>query len=180
MIYSKMTVPQVSMQHGVITIPKFEIILTANSSNKLKGAYIKNQRYYPMIRSSWRRNDELEIFVQAGKQLKEYFSGVRKNFDLEYEFPDVATYLQTKVWKHLTDIPYGMTMTYQEYAKKVSVVAAVRSVASAVGRNPIIIFVPCHRLKRTDGRIGGYAAGETLKQDLLRLESHYGTNMQYK
>jgi len=81
-----------------------------------------------------------------------------------------GTYLQKEVWKQLTKITYGKTISYSDLASKTSNPTAVRAVASAVGKNPIGIVVPCHRVISKDGSLGGYAWGLKMKAKLLDIE----------
>ncbi|MFZ2152715.1 MAG: methylated-DNA--[protein]-cysteine S-methyltransferase [Microgenomates group bacterium] len=82
-----------------------------------------------------------------------------------------GTDFQKKVWKELIKVPYGETITYKELARRIGVPRAIRAVASAVAKNPILIIIPCHRVIRSDGGMGGYSAGIAIKNKLLRLES---------
>jgi methylated-DNA-[protein]-cysteine S-methyltransferase len=108
------------------------------------------------------------LLDRAEKQLREYFSGKRKAFDLPFEF--AGTDFQKAVWKQLQSIPYGKTWSYQELAERVGNPKAVRAVGSANGKNPISIFIPCHRVVRLSGELGGYAGGIGNKALLLDLE----------
>lgn len=101
-------------------------------------------------------------------QLEAYLAGERQNFDLALAAHGTA--FQTSVWAALAEIPYGSTTTYAELAERVGRPGATRAVGSAVGRNPHLIVVPCHRVLRSDGTLGGYAAGLATKERLLRLE----------
>lgn len=102
------------------------------------------------------------------KQLEDYFSGKLKNFNFPIKLS--GTKFQNQVWKELLKIPYGKTRTYAEIAKRIKKPRAVRAVGSAIGRNPIGIIVPCHRVIRTGGDLGGYAWGTGVKKALLELE----------
>lgn len=102
-------------------------------------------------------------------QLNEYFEGIRKQFNLKLN-PE-GTDFQKKVWKQLEQIPYGKTISYLELSKQLGDVKAIRAVASANGKNPIWIVVPCHRVIGSDGRLTGYAGGLQRKQWLLDHES---------
>jgi methylated-DNA-[protein]-cysteine S-methyltransferase len=102
-------------------------------------------------------------------QLREYFDGQRQHFDfkLNPQGPD----FQQKVWQELLNIPFGNTMSYLDLSKKLGDVKAIRAVASANGRNPLWIVVPCHRVIGTDGSLTGYAGGLWRKKWLLGHES---------
>ncbi|HNP31832.1 MAG TPA: methylated-DNA--[protein]-cysteine S-methyltransferase [Flavobacterium sp.] len=102
-------------------------------------------------------------------QLQEYFNGQRSNFS--FKMNPQGTDFQQKVWQELLNIPFGKTMTYLDLSKKLGDVKAIRAVASANGRNPLWIVVPCHRVIGTDGSLTGYAGGLWRKKWLLEHES---------
>lgn len=101
-------------------------------------------------------------------QLDRYFQGHLFRFHLPLDF--YGTPFQQRVWSALQDIPYGQTWSYQAVARYISNPKAVRAVGQANGANPIPIIIPCHRVIRADGALGGYGSGSTLKRALLRLE----------
>lgn len=103
------------------------------------------------------------------KQLDEYFAGNRQEFDLKLN--PKGTEFQQKVWKELVNIPYGKTRTYLEQTKQIGDPKAIRAVASANGKNPIWIIIPCHRVIGSDGSLTGYAGGISRKKWLLEHES---------
>lgn len=102
-------------------------------------------------------------------QLEQYFSGERVNFDLKLN-PQGTTF-QKKVWEELLNIPYNKTRTYLEQSKALGDVKAIRAVASANGKNPIWIIIPCHRVIGSDGSLTGYAGGIWRKKWLLAHEN---------
>lgn len=102
-------------------------------------------------------------------QLKEYFNRTRKTFDLKLN-PE-GTEFQKKVWQELQEIPYGKTKTYQQMAKSLGDPKVIRAAASANGKNPIAIIIPCHRVIGSDGSLTGYAGGLERKKWLLAHES---------
>jgi methylated-DNA-[protein]-cysteine S-methyltransferase len=109
------------------------------------------------------------VLQEAVTQLKEYFEGNRKDFDLKLN--PKGTEFQQKVWKGLLGIPFGKTRTYLEQTKILGDVKAIRAVASANGKNPLWIVVPCHRVIGTDGSLTGYAGGLWRKKWLLEHEN---------
>jgi len=111
---------------------------------------------------------ESVLLQQAKDELTEYFQGSRKTFGIPLLF--VGTEFQKSVWDALTRIPYGETSSYSGLAKKIENEKAVRAVANANGANAISIFVPCHRIIGSDGKLTGYAGGLETKQKLLELE----------
>ena len=102
-------------------------------------------------------------------QLREYFDGQRNHFD--FKLNPQGTDFQQRVWQELLNIPFGKTMSYLDLSKKLGDVKAIRAVASANGRNPLWIVVPCHRVIGTDGSLTGYAGGLWRKKWLLEHES---------
>ena len=111
---------------------------------------------------------ELEDCVM---QLREYFDGSRKAFDLTLN--PQGTDFQKKVWTQLKTIPYGKTISYLDLSKQLGGVKVIRAAASANGKNPLWIIVPCHRVIGSDGSLTGYAGGLHRKQWLLEHESPY-------
>lgn len=105
----------------------------------------------------------------AVKQLQEYFDGKRTKFT--FALNPKGTDFQQKVWKALLEIPYGKTTSYLELTKKLGDVKAIRAVASANGKNPLWIVVPCHRVIGSDGSLTGYAGGLWRKKWLLEHEN---------
>lgn len=102
-------------------------------------------------------------------QLQEYFQGRRSSFD--FKLNPKGTDFQQKVWKELLNVPFGKTLSYLELSKKLGDVKAIRAVASANGKNPLWIVVPCHRIIGTDGSLTGYAGGLWRKKWLLEHEN---------
>ena len=109
------------------------------------------------------------VLKEAAKQLHDYFNGKRTYFD--FELQPQGTKFQQKVWQALLEIPFGKTCSYMELSKKLGDVKAIRAVASANGKNPLWIVVPCHRVIGTDGSLTGYAGGLWRKKWLLEHES---------
>ncbi len=102
------------------------------------------------------------------RELDEYFAGRRRAFDLV--LAPAGTPFQLAVWEELRRIPFGGTTTYGELARRVGRPTAARAVGAAVGRNPISIIVPCHRVVGSDGALTGFAGGLDRKRALLALE----------
>jgi O-6-methylguanine DNA methyltransferase len=106
----------------------------------------------------------------AVRQLDEYFAGRRLVFKLPLDL-DQGTPFQRRVWKSMTQIPYGETATYRQIAGDIGQPSAVRAVGSAAGSNPLPIVVPCHRVVASGGKLGGYGGGLPMKTRLLDLET---------
>lgn len=105
---------------------------------------------------------------QFNTELKEYFSGTRKDFDLPLDVE--GTDFQKAVWKAVAKVPYGKVVTYSDLAKQIGHPKAVRAVGTALGKNPVCIVVPCHRVVPKSGGIGNYAYGAPMKQWLIDFE----------
>jgi methylated-DNA-[protein]-cysteine S-methyltransferase len=109
-----------------------------------------------------------EGFDDVADQLAEYLEGVRTEFDLPIETR--GTELQLAVWKLIAEIPYGDTTTYGDIARRLGGDVNAQEVGAAVGRNPLCIIVPCHRVLGSTGKLTGYAGGLARKRALLDLE----------
>ena len=114
---------------------------------------------------------ETELLRRASEQLREYLSGERRTFDLPLA-PE-GTAFQKAVWAELEKIPYGETRSYGQIAAQVGNAKACRAVGMANHRNPIPIFIPCHRVIGADGSLTGYGGGLDCKKVLLRLEHNH-------
>ena len=112
-----------------------------------------------------------ESLLDCVIQIKEYFNNTRKKFDLKLH-PEGTTF-QKKVWKQLETIPFGKSISYLELSKQLGDVKAIRAAASANGKNPLWIIVPCHRVIASNGSLTGYSGGLYRKQWLLNHESEY-------
>ena len=108
------------------------------------------------------------IVRQAEQELREYFAGRRRTFTVKLDLE--GTEFQRKAWQAMRKIPFGETISYGEQARKVGKPKAYRAVGSANGKNPIPIIVPCHRVLASDGSLGGYSLGLSMKRRLLALE----------
>jgi methylated-DNA-[protein]-cysteine S-methyltransferase len=111
---------------------------------------------------------ETELIRKAYNELLEYLEGKRKSFDVP--LAPKGTEFQMKVWKALQEIPYGETRTYKEIAEKTGNPKACRAVGLSNNRNPISVFIPCHRVIGSSGNLVGYAGGLEVKEYLLNLE----------
>lgn len=109
------------------------------------------------------------VLQEAFLQINDYFEGKRTDFD--FKLNPKGTEFQQKVWKGLLEIPFGKTCSYMDLSKKLGDVKAIRAVASANGKNPLWIVVPCHRVIGTDGSLTGYAGGLWRKKWLLEHEN---------
>ncbi|MAN59879.1 MAG: cysteine methyltransferase [Flavobacteriaceae bacterium] len=110
-----------------------------------------------------------QVLQPALTQLREYFEGARTNFELTLH-PEGSEF-QKRVWQQLGTIPYGRTVSYQHVANQLGNPRVIRAAASANGKNPISIIIPCHRVIGSDGSLTGYAGGLPRKKWLLQHES---------
>lgn len=110
------------------------------------------------------------LILETEKQLREYFQKQRQVFNLPIELR--GTPFQLEVWNALNQIPFGVTWSYKDMALKVGRPLAARAVGAAIGRNPISIIVPCHRVVGSKGDLTGFAGGLNHKKTLLDLESN--------
>lgn len=124
-----------------------------------------------IVALSWRlppRSRETPLLARAASQLKAYFAGHRRDFDLP--LAPAGSAFRRRVWMEMTAIPFGATLSYGALARRLG--TAARAVGGACGANPIPILIPCHRVLAGDGRIGGYSGGAGIetKRFLLALE----------
>jgi methylated-DNA-[protein]-cysteine S-methyltransferase len=153
-----------AMQFRAVDSPVGPLTL-AGEGRRLMHLLMADQTHEPS-QQGWVRDDD--AFPDAVEQLAEYFTGERREFDLELDL--VGTAFQRRVWEALLTIPYGETRSYGEIAEQMSSPGAFRAVGLANGRNPIAIIVPCHRVIGANGSLTGYGGGLERKQVLLELE----------
>ena len=144
--------------------------MTVAATDKgLAGVWFDDQRHRPAF-ADWPERADHPVLKKAVLQLKQYLAGKRSDFDLPLDLRG-GTAFQQSVWQALLKIPAGATSTYGVVSTRVGKPKAVRAVGAAVGRNPISIIVPCHRVMGADGSLTGYAGGLHRKQALLKLET---------
>ena len=143
-------------------------ILLAATSSGLAGLWFEGQRHHPAAQA-WPQDPGHPTLQQAMAQLDEYFAGRRTAFDLPLDL-ERGTAFQQSVWRAMLSIPCGGRTTYGVLSQRIGNPQAVRAVGAAVGRNPLSIVVPCHRVLGADGSLTGYAGGLDRKTALLRLE----------
>ena len=145
----------------------------------LAGVWFDGQRHWPSelaTPSSWPAHASHPVLIQAAQQLNDYFAGQRQVFDLRLDLSG-GTDFQQSVWQALLTIAPGQTSSYGNISKSISNPDAVRAVGAAVGRNPISIIVPCHRVLGANGSLTGYAGGLDRKTALLKLEGALAENL---
>ena len=151
--------------------PLGKIILTAHN-NALTGLYFDGQKYLPNI-SAFLENNQLAIFSQTAQWLDIYFQGKNPHFTPPLLI--TASDFRQSVWHMLMQIPFGKTISYKEIAQKIAhqqnrLTISPQAVGNAVGRNPISLIIPCHRVIGSNGDLTGYAGGMDKKISLLKLE----------
>jgi methylated-DNA-[protein]-cysteine S-methyltransferase len=139
----------------------------ASAQFAITGLYMTGQRYEPMLSPEWVR--DAHRFADVEKQLDAYFGGELTEFDLPLTAR--GSEFQRSVWTALRDIPLGATKSYGQMAVQLADRSKTRAVAAAIGRNPIGIVVPCHRVIGADGSLTGYAGGLDRKRWLLDHEA---------
>jgi methylated-DNA-[protein]-cysteine S-methyltransferase len=142
-------------------------LLLVGTADHLTGLYLAPRRHPPALDSDWTRSKAR--FADECSQLDEYLAGERRVFEIALRLD--GTPFQRAVWSALLDIAWGTTTTYAAIARSLGRPRAARAVGAAVGRNPISIVVPCHRVLGADGSLTGYGGGIETKRWLLRHES---------
>jgi methylated-DNA-[protein]-cysteine S-methyltransferase len=144
-------------------------ILLARTAQGLAGAWFEGQKDHPGTLDAPQRPDD-PLLARTAAQLARYFEGDAAAFELPLDLH--GTEFQRAVWAALREIPRGATTSYGAIAQRIGAPRAVRAVGAAVGRNPVSVIVPCHRVLGRDGALTGYAGGLTRKRALLALEAH--------
>ncbi|MEL3947685.1 MULTISPECIES: methylated-DNA--[protein]-cysteine S-methyltransferase [Streptomyces] len=161
--------------HTTFDSPVGELLLvgeasaTAPGGTALASLSVPGQKGGATVQDGWVRDDE--AFTAITGQLRAYFAGTLTHFDIEYA-DGAGTEFQRKVWSALDSVPYGTTTTYGKLAAHLGLSrAAVRALGTALGRNPVLVVRPCHRVVGADGSLTGYAGGLDRKKQLLELET---------
>lgn len=143
-------------------------MILAATDRGLAGVWFERQKHLPEC-DAWPQAPHHPVLQQAIAQLREYFGGRRTSFDLPLDLHG-GTPFQQSVWRALLAIPSGRTVSYRHVGEQAGRPGALRAVGAAVGRNPLSIVVPCHRVVGSDGSLTGYAGGIERKRALLQLE----------
>ncbi len=143
-------------------------VTVAATDMGLAGVWFDNQRHLPEF-SDWPCVPTHPVLLESIAQLQAYFAGARVHFDLPLDLRS-GTAFQQAVWRALLEIEPGTTTSYGALSASIGKPKAVRALGAAVGRNPISIIVPCHRVLGGDGSLTGYAGGLDRKVALLKLE----------
>ena len=154
------------MKHRIIDSPVGPLTLVVDDAGALAALYTAGQKHLPDAAGLGVRDDT--IAADAVAQLGEYFAGTRSAFELD--LAPQGTDFQRRVWALLSGIPAGETRTYGQLAAQLGTPTASRAVGGAIGRNPLSIVVPCHRVIGASGALTGYAGGVERKRWLLHHE----------
>ncbi|MCF3963045.1 methylated-DNA--[protein]-cysteine S-methyltransferase [Streptomyces fuscigenes] len=161
--------------YATVDSPLGELLLVgrpaadAPGGTALVSLSLPGQKGAAVVEDGWVRDDA--AFAEIARQLGAYFAGERTGFDIAYADGPGVTDFRRRVWEAIDAIPYGTTTTYAGIAALVGARGAgVRAVGSAIGRNPLLVVRPCHRVIGSDGALRGYAGGLESKQRLLGLE----------
>lgn len=152
--------------------PLGPITLAATAKGLAGLWFMEGQRHLPQeltVPTLWPTDPEHPVLKQVSQQLAEYFAGQRSRFEVALDLA-CGTAFQRSVWQALLAIPYGATASYGDLSRCIGKPSAARAVGAAVGRNPVSIIVPCHRVVGTNGSLTGYAGGLDRKIGLLKLE----------
>lgn len=148
---------------GLASVDKELIQVQHRITGEAKLKEILEQKY------SLPAQKDFRSFRELAEQFKDYFNGLRKTFDWPIRFQQ-GTPFQIRVWKSLIKIPYGTTRSYSWLANSVGKPKAYRAAGNANSKNPLSIIIPCHRVIRENGDLGGYTGGTDIKKFLLNLE----------
>lgn len=148
--------------------PLGPMVLAADAAG-LVGAWFTDEKHFSGPEPGWVEDGRQPLLVEASAQLRDWFAGRRRGFELP--LAPRGTAFQQAVWREIARVGWGRTRSYGEVAAAIGRPAAVRAVGAATGRNPLTIIVPCHRLVGRDGALTGYAGGLERKRALLAFES---------
>jgi methylated-DNA-[protein]-cysteine S-methyltransferase len=157
---------QVQIYYADSASPLGDIRLVVSETG-LMGCYFHGQKYFPAC-SYWENSKDHPLLRQFTDKLLDYFAG--KGMDNNIILDLRGSQFQQRVWQALLTIPYAQVTTYSELACSIDRPQAIRAVAAAIGRNPVSIIVPCHRVIGKNGSLTGYAGGLERKRQLLQLE----------
>lgn len=156
------------MEYRTVYPSSLGALTLASDGERLTGLWLAGQKYFGGGRTEWEEKDDLAVFAAARRWLDDYFADRRPD-PMSLPLRLQGTDFQKAVWRQLLQIPYGITVTYGELAVRIGC-ASARAVGGAVGRNPISIIIPCHRVVGSGGNLAGYAGGVARKEKLLALE----------
>ncbi len=166
---------QTHLHKKIIATPLGDMLLAASVSGLAGAWFVQGQKHMPdtALMESWpiaKKTDLMQVILdKASQQLIDYFAGKLKVFDLPFDLSS-GTAFQQSVWHEINKVSCGKTNTYGAICHAIQKPAAARAVGAAVGKNPISIIIPCHRIVGSTGALTGYAGGLDRKMALLELE----------
>ena len=143
-----------------------DLLLVADETH-LIGIYFSGEKHAPATRD-WKRNPDHTVLKQTARELDEYFHGTRTTFSVPLRYD--GTKFQQEIWRQISQISFGKTISYTELAKRAGAPSAPRAAGTATGQNPLSIIIPCHRVVGRNGGLRGYAGGLDRKRHLLEVE----------
>ncbi|WP_245193315.1 methylated-DNA--[protein]-cysteine S-methyltransferase [Kocuria sp. JC486] len=164
----------VESRHRLVPTPLGDMVLAVGDFDggpAVTGAWFAGQKHFPDAVVLGTADDGQDpLLSRAAEQLKEWFAGERRDFDLPLALDSKPQGLRPRVWQALRDVAFGQTTTYGELALQLGGAGLAQAVGQAVGRNPWSVIVPCHRVLGADGGLTGYAGGLERKRSLLEFE----------
>ena len=159
------------MYYTVLGSPVGQLLLAGEGEKLSRLSFLEGRDSPITISTEWTQDDSR--FNHVATQLKEYFRGVRKEFDIPLDIGNDRPGFSRRVWSQLRKIPYGETCSYRTIAERVGRPKAYRAVGQANHRNPIAIVIPCHRVIGSNGTLTGFGGGLNTKEFLLNLEQEH-------
>ncbi len=156
------------MFYTVVESPVGQLLLAGKHERLNRLSFLEGRESPLSIPTDWTRDDS--GFKHIAAQLREYFRGVRKEFDIPLDIGTNKPDFSRRVWNQLRKIPYGETCSYRTIAERIGRPKAYRAVGQANHRNPIAIVIPCHRVIGSNGTLTGFGGGLNTKEFLLNLE----------
>lgn len=156
------------MYSTLYSSPLGEMLILSDGESVFGCWFLGQKHFKANIKEDIIQKDDMVIFRKVTNWFDAYFKGF--NPEIDFKLTPRGSEFRMKVWKILSEIPYGETLTYGEIASMISPTMSAQAVGGAVGHNPIAILIPCHRVLGANGKMTGYAAGIDKKIELLRLE----------
>jgi methylated-DNA-[protein]-cysteine S-methyltransferase len=155
-----------TLQHPLIG----DLLLVADERRLLRSSYLDSE-LAPKPAEDWICDPTQQVLAKAISQLYQYFQGERSQFTVSLQIQ--GTEFQQKVYHFVQEVPVGATISYTELAAKLRMPRAARSIGAAIGKNPLLIFIPDHRVVNSSGSVGGFAGKWNRKPGLLELEKRW-------
>jgi methylated-DNA-[protein]-cysteine S-methyltransferase len=159
-------VTKIMNSYAILKSPVGHLLLVADETHLL-GIYFSGEKHAPATRD-WKCNPDHAVLKQTARELDEYFNGTRTTFSVPLRYE--GTKFQQAIWRQISQISFGKTISYTELANRVGAPGAPRAAGTATGQNPLSIIIPCHRVVGRNGRLHGYAGGLDRKRRLLEVE----------